>query len=63
MGMSKIKLVGMLSMLTVTRVMGQASCVQLNTQKFSSCPCEDATLAFTLEGETTVAAHTVREWV
>lgn len=60
--MSKIKLMGALGVgaLTVAGVMGQSSCVQLNATDFSSCPCEDATLTFTLEGETTVAANTVR---
>lgn len=63
MAMSTIKLVGILSMLTVTSVMGQSSCVQLNSTQLSSCPCEDTTLMFTLEGETTIAANTVSVWV
>lgn len=65
MEMSKTKLVGMLSVLAATSVMVQSSCVQLNTTntQLSSCPCEDAALKFTLEGETTVASHTVSERV
>lgn len=63
MTMSAIKLVGALSFLSVTSVMGQSSCVQLNATVFSSCPCTDATLTFTLEGETTVAANTVSQGV
>lgn len=63
MTMSKIKLMGALGALTVVGVMGQSSCVQLNATDFSSCPCEDATLTFTLEGETTVAANTVSKRV
>ena len=61
--MSMIKLVGALSVLTVASVMGQSSCVQVNTTELSSCPCNDATLTFTLEGTTTVAANTVSELV
>ena len=60
MAMFTIKLVGMLSVLTGTGVMGQ-SCVQLNATEILSCPCDDATLKFTLEGQTTVASHTVSE--
>lgn len=63
MTMSAIKLVGALSALTVSGVMGQTSCVQVNSTAFSSCPCTDATLTFTLEGETTIAGNTVSEWV
>ena len=63
MVVSQIKLVGMLSVLTVTSVMVQSSCVQLNATELSSCPCDGATLTFTLEGKTTLAAHTVRELV
>ena len=61
MTMSMIKLVGALSVLTVASVMGQQSCVQLNTTDLSSCPCDDATLTFTVEGTTSVEDNTVRE--
>lgn len=57
----KMKLVGALSAMAVGSVMGQKSCVQVNSTDFSSCPCEDAVLKFTLEGDTTVAANTVSE--
>lgn len=63
MAMSKIKLVGMLGVLTVTSVMVQSSCVQLDSTQLSSCPCDDATLTFTLEGETSIASNTVSAWV
>ena len=63
MAMFKIKLVGALSVLSVASVMGQSSCVQLNATDLSSCPCDDATLTFTLEGETSVQANTVSECV
>eukprot|EP00904_Undaria_pinnatifida_P002780 jgi/Undpi1/12502/HiC_scaffold_5.g02173.m1 len=59
MTVSKMKLVGALSALSVGSVMGQTSCVQVNSTAFASCPCVDASLTFTLEGETTVAANTV----
>lgn len=36
-----------------------ASCVKTFDAAFSPCPCDDATLTFTMEGETTVAANTV----
>ena len=64
MATSKIKMVGALSALAVASVMGQsASCVRLNATSLSPCPCDDATLTFTLEGETSVQANTVSEWV
>ena len=60
MAMPKLKLVGALSVLAVADVMGQsASCVQINSTMLSSCPCDDATLTFTLEGETSIVANTV----
>ena len=63
MAMCKIKLVGALSVLTVASGMGLSSCVQLNATDLSSCPCDDAILTFTLEGETSVQANTVSECV
>lgn len=60
---SKMKLVGALCALTAGSVMGQNSCVQVNATVFASCPCVDASLTFTLEGETTIAANTVSERV
>lgn len=57
--MSKIKLMCALSVLTVAGVVGQLSCVQLNATDLAVCACEDASLTFTIEGETTVAANTV----
>ena len=61
MTLPKVMLVGALGALTVAGVKGQSSCVQLHATDFSSCPCENAILTFTLEGETTVAANTVSE--
>ena len=63
MTMSKMKLLGALSAMTVASVMSQSSCVQLNATDLSSCPCDDATLTFTLEGETSVEANTVNRCV
>ena len=59
MTLSKITLIGALSALAVTSVVGQLSCVQLNATDLSSCSCSDASLTFTIEGETTVSANTV----
>ena len=62
MTMSKKRaLVGVVGALIVASVMGQLSCVQLNNTDFSSCPCGDASLTFTLGGETSVAMNTVSE--
>ena len=62
MTMSKKRaLVGVVGALIVASVMGQPSCVQLNDTNLSSCPCGDASLTFTLEGETAVAVNTVSE--
>ena len=64
MTMSKtIALTGVVGALFVTSVVGQLSCVQLNDTNLSSCPCGDARLAFTLEGETAVTANMVSECV
>lgn len=59
MMVAKLKLVGALSAMIVGNVMGQKSCVQVNSTDFSSCPCQDAVLKFSLEGQTTVVANTV----
>eukprot|EP00904_Undaria_pinnatifida_P000567 jgi/Undpi1/10510/HiC_scaffold_29.g12960.m1 len=45
--------------LTTSGVMGQHSCVQVNSTEFSSCPCADATLMFNQEGKTMLASNTV----
>ena len=44
---------------TVARVSGQ-SCVNVTAATVSSCPCVQASLMFTLEGQTTNAGNTVR---
>lgn len=59
---SKIKFVGALSVLAVAGVVGQSSsCVRLNATELSSCPCDEAALTLTLEGETSVEANTVSQ--
>lgn len=64
MTMSKLKLVGAISALAVAGVMGQSeSCVQLNATELSSCPCDEATLKFTLEGTTSIEDNTVSQSV
>lgn len=47
--------------LTTSGVMGQHSCVQVNSTEFSSCPCADATLMFNQEGKTMLASNTVSQ--